>query len=214
MPIEISKEEAEAANSRRAAFVASIPAALQETEDTLAVKLRNENSSRRTKLRRVYAVMDALAEVRASYVACRKGCSACCRMNVQISYLEAQRLAEASGRTPVPLHSSRAHSMEKFAGSPCPFLSQAGECSVYDARPFSCRNHASFLSTDEHCRLPIKEQGGMPLVRFDGLLDAMRALQEGKEIIGDIRDFFPPRQEAKSVATAVQGAMPTDFRRG
>ena len=95
------------------------------------------NASAQSKLGRIYALVDELSAYRAPYVACKQGCSDCCRMNVQISNLEAERIAAATGHRPRTLVRSVKHDNGKFAGEACPFL-DGNACSIYEHRPYVC----------------------------------------------------------------------------
>ena len=92
----------------------------------------------------------------AESVACRKGCSHCCMNLVTVSPVEVLALAEhiksrpdaadlmektriAAADVPVNDVASR-----KSMRLPCPLLDNQGACSVYDARPLTCRAYASF----------------------------------------------------------------------
>lgn len=183
-----STEQAEA---RRAAFLASVPKPLLDREDAIRSTVVTENASLRSKLRRVYRVMDELSVHRADHVACRRACSACCRMNVTITALEAENIAATTGRPAAFVEQTIKHPEDRFVGSPCPFLA-ADECSIYDNRPLSCRKHASYFTTEKWCAPPYLNSIQAPLVRFGGLDEALVVLsaRKGTVVFADIRDFF------------------------
>jgi Fe-S-cluster containining protein len=184
--------DADVAIQRRAAFVAKIPPNLLEREDKVPSLIRNLNASSRSKLRRVYAVIDDISQVRVPYVACANGCSNCCHMNINITKLEAEQLARATGRRPTAVLRSTVHAASKFAGQPCPFLIEQS-CSVYEDRPLSCRKHASFFTSNVACQVEYLEQPGMPMMTFSGLDAALFEVsaEHGQVVIADMRDFFP-----------------------
>ncbi|MFX8156697.1 hypothetical protein ABTL03_19600, partial [Acinetobacter baumannii] len=62
----------------------------------LAAALRS-NSSALSKLKKITDVMEAVAEVRKPHVVCKAGCSACCHMQVEMTDVEAERIARATG---------------------------------------------------------------------------------------------------------------------
>ncbi len=71
-------------------------------------------------------------------VQCRRGCAFCCHVNVDITPLEAIRLARherAAGRRATP---GRQDTVAP-RNAPCPLLKD-GACTVYDIRPFACRS--------------------------------------------------------------------------
>ncbi len=79
---------------------------------------------------------------------CMKGCSFCCTFmgNVDITTMEGMIIREwmtALSPQEQSLLSSRIgknmEEKEKGRNSPCPFLDQHHACSIYDVRPFSCR---------------------------------------------------------------------------
>ncbi|MFT3821849.1 MAG: YkgJ family cysteine cluster protein [Rubrivivax sp.] len=187
-PGEIAEAEA-----RRAAFVSDIPTAVSRAEDELPKTVRRMNAAARSKLQRIYQVADTLSAHREPFVACRKGCAACCHMNVTITAVEAERLARASGRRKASLVSTVHHAPTEFDGRPCPFLDGQGVCSVYEDRPLSCRKHASFFTSDIACRPPVMHQIEVPMLSFSGLDEALFALSGDKvpPLLADIRDFFP-----------------------
>lgn len=93
---------------------------------------------------------------------CQDGCSGCCTLFVQATLVEA--LVVAEGLDSVQLHKLEGYILrqrENFAGEsdflavlrkqrttigPCPFLDEAGSCSIYELRPLACR---ALLSTKD-----------------------------------------------------------------
>lgn len=180
------------AEERREAFMQSISEELQQREDRLPVQLRAENASAQSKLGRIYALVDEFSALRASHVACGKGCSDCCRMNVQISNVEAARIERGTGLRAQPLVRSVKHDDAKFAGVSCPFLREE-VCAIYEHRPYVCRNHASF-DVDAYWCDPVRMQTPkMPLIEMSGVKEALLdVLKSSKQtVLADIRDFFP-----------------------
>ncbi len=180
------------ARGRRAAFLEAIPQELQDREDNLPGVLRDVKAAPRAKLQRIYAVIDEISLVRKNFVACGKGCSDCCRINISVTKLEAARVAKASGRTPINLRQSIAHLANEFYGQPCPFLVHE-QCSIYQDRPFACRSHASYYTTSIACKTDGEEVQIAPMVNFSGLEEALYMVSglDGDPIVADIRDFFP-----------------------
>jgi uncharacterized protein len=85
-----------ASKARASAFIASIPQDLADREDLIGEEILRENSSGKSKLGKLYRLVEELGEAVKPFIACGKGCSACCRMNVTISSMEAERLAQFS----------------------------------------------------------------------------------------------------------------------
>lgn len=190
-----SPSELEAAAARRAGFIAAIPPQLIETEDKLPALVRGHNAATPSKLHQIYQVADELSRVRAPFVACKRGCSACCHMNVSLTRAEAERLAKASGRKAARVRSEPRHAPDAFAGQPCPFLDWKGACSVYADRPLSCRKHSSFFETAAACAPSVMNEINVPQVGFSGLDEALFAVSgEDGSLVADIRDFFPAKR--------------------
>lgn len=184
--------DTEVAKGRRGAFVRSIPKDLLDRENQLPATLQQINASPRSKLRRVYVLIDEIAQARSNLVACGKGCADCCRMNITITKLEAAQLSKASGRRAADVVRSKGHPIDEFFGVACPFLVDE-ECSVYEDRPLPCRQHASYYTTNWACKPENLEIQVVPMVSFSGLDEAllMVSAEKGQTIVADIRDFFP-----------------------
>lgn len=88
-------------------------------------------------------------------LACRAGCTWCCHFSVDVRAVEVLSILDFVERTLTPEEQSRVYSevransatleglddMERMRHNvKCPFLSQ-GRCSIYDARPQTCRNY-------------------------------------------------------------------------
>ncbi|HWI40285.1 MAG TPA: YkgJ family cysteine cluster protein, partial [Verrucomicrobiae bacterium] len=134
-------------------------------------------------------------------VACRPGCSSCCRVNVSVLAPEAALIAlhpaAAAVREGVRETALKVRWMEDperiRRGIACPFLDAGGNCSVYPVRPLLCR---SVTSTDaEACReafATYDEEGGMVEVdllqkflydqAFVALGEALAAGGEGRSV--------------------------------
>lgn len=189
--IDLLAKSIESAELRRSEFIKAVPPGLSKREDEIEKKLASENSSIRSKLSKVYYLMEELGQIRAPYVACDKGCSSCCKMNVKISQIEANLIAEKTGMKSKQLPSSRSYKPDEFMGVPCVFLKE-GSCSIYEIRPFVCRNHASFDTTSYWCEPENSLHAEMPMLAFSGLLDAYFNItkKDSGGVHADIRDFF------------------------
>ncbi|MTD34191.1 YkgJ family cysteine cluster protein [Paludibacterium denitrificans] len=178
------------ANSEK--FPAAIPAKIKQREDTIQRQLSLENASAFSKLRKLYHLLNELGAIAAPYIACGKGCSACCHMNVMVSQLEVALIEKEVGARPAPLQGSRVHNLETFNGVPCPFLTD-GACSIYEVRPFACRKHMNFDSSAYWCAPDRSHKVEMPLVEYSSAESAYLGLTRiwGNGCFADIRDFFP-----------------------
>ena len=187
-------EEVKTAEKRRASFLASLSKDMLNAEDQLPAAISRLNASPRSKLNRIDLVADELSNARSPFVACAKGCSACCHMNVSVTRAEAERLGAAVGRRPVEIRETVLHASNEFSGKACPFLDAAGSCSIYADRPLACRKHASFFEDDLACQTGVMDEVEVPMVSFSGLDEALFTVsaKQGKVVLADIRDFFPP----------------------
>lgn len=181
----------EEATRRRNAFLQSVSADLLERENSIAQRVVQDNSSNKSRLRKVYVLADEIMLHANPYVACSRGCSDCCKMNITLSADEADRIGNIVGRKPAKLANSINHPIEKFQGKACPFLKE-NACSIYADRPLVCRTHVNFDVSPQRCAPGISLEGEMPMIEFSGLKNALgniAALQR-RMIFADIRDFF------------------------
>lgn len=170
----------------------------EEVSEDIA-RIASENASAKSKRRKVIAIANRMTTALAPYVACKSGCSECCRMNTVIYEHEAVRLAEVSGRTMTrlpfrPPEVVHAEGM-KFNGKPCPFLVDS-KCSVYEDRPLLCRTHHSLRESADECSMdiPATEQVRPPMYDPDVLEVPYReinAAYQSMEPCGNIGEFFP-----------------------
>lgn len=180
------------AKERLLNFLSQMPTELNQRDDLIADSLRRENSSGKVKLQKIYALMADLGQAAIPHVACGKGCSDCCKMNVSISVIEAERIAAYSGRRMASLSRPQRHALEDFNGVPCPFLKDSA-CSVYEHRPFACRAHYSFADTAYWCHPDRSNAGEFSQLESGGATLAYQEVVEKSRLHGfaDIRDFFP-----------------------
>lgn len=187
--IEATKRRMEA---RRQELVEALPAELKAREDDLPMRIRADNASARVKLGRIYGLVDEFAVHRAGHVACKNGCADCCRMNVQISNMEAARIEAGTGLRARSLTRSVQHDDGEYTGQACPFL-EDNVCSIYEHRPFVCRNHASFDVDAYWCEPQRMQTTKLPMLELGGVKEALLSLleQTKQPVLADIRDFFP-----------------------
>lgn len=189
--VEIIAKSIESATLRRSNYLAAIPPELSKIEDEIQFKLSNENASPRSKIRKIYNLMRELGNVAEPYVACGKGCSSCCKMNVTISQIEANNIAEKLGIKTKQLTISHNHNLNEFIGVPCIFLKE-DSCTIYDMRPFVCRKHIWFDKSAYWCD-PIRSLDvEMPMIGFSGAEGAFFEITKRNSggVHADIRDFF------------------------
>ncbi len=108
---------------------------------------------------------------------CGRGCSFCCSIagKIDIVTLEGVRILEKMQSLPESEAKAINHGLEqerslrrKGKKSACPFLDREGACSVYEIRPFSCRQLYSLRKCD---------QGG-PLVHKQAVTLAQNFVKE------------------------------------
>lgn len=174
------------------AFLAVIPKELDQRDDNIAETLRRENTSGKVKLGKIYSLLSDVSREVAPHVACAKGCSDCCKMNVSISIIEAERLSSVCGRKMASVNRPIRHSTDEFNGIPCPFL-QNNACLVYEHRPYACRAHYSFDDTAYWCHPSRSNAAEFSLLESGGAKQAYQEVVMKSRLGGfaDIRDFFP-----------------------
>lgn len=178
---------------RLQAFLDALPSDWIAEEDAFARRMRSEHASARSKLRKIYKLVDDMPAPTADHVACQgKGCSHCCKMNVTITSSEATLIGEAIGRAPRHIPRSVSHPTERFGSVPCTFLDEDGACSVYNVRPLACRQHFSFFESEHWCAPESMYRVVASAVRFTGPVEALLDVERSRRgVSADIRDFFP-----------------------
>lgn len=118
-------------------------------------------------------------------VACRKGCSFCCHMAVEVMPIEAilvWRRASQRADLVANVHANAHKSANVEAGErwkmrqPCPMLGADGACQVYEDRPGACR---AFVSVDaKACERALMSAGTaehdtkVPIITFPRKIDS------------------------------------------
>jgi hypothetical protein len=117
-------------------------------EDFIAAIQASPLAKKRKQLYEIYDRFEKDALEYRENAVCRKGCSFCCTFmgNVDITTLEGiiirERMTALSPQEKSLLSSrigKNREEKEKGRNTPCPFLDQHHACSIYDVRPFSCR---------------------------------------------------------------------------
>lgn len=145
------------------------------------------------KLTSAYAALNQFNAFVATFAVCQKGCSHCCKMDVQMSHLEAEFIMHHGGP-------SLENGQLSTGGhtSSCRFLSKDGSCGIYSIRPFHCRTFHT-LDDPKYCadgKIPHQTYGsaaigyGVPL--YAGLANWLKDIHQNKRLpYRDIRDWFP-----------------------
>jgi Fe-S-cluster containining protein len=176
-----------------------IPRSLVDDANALYVSLNQPGHGLGEQLKRVYAYLDKFAPYVSSFVSCSKGCSHCCSIDVQLTTLEAEYIQVHAG---VPIHPEGG--LTTGHRTPCPFLTDAGACGIYEHRPVVCRIYHA-LGDPRNCQpgRPQMQYGAPPQYGNDifanlvGWVHHVTAYANGT--CKDIRDFFPyPRAQVQS----------------
>lgn len=180
------------ARARAQLFVSSVPKALVAKDHRIANALASQGLTPEAKIVQIFQLIDEFSAAAAPYAACKSGCAGCCKNNVAITSIEAERLATYSGRTAASLTKPIEHAPAEFSGIPCPFLVDE-RCSVYEVRPFACRAHRSFDADSYWCQPERALEGVLAQVKFAGAASAYVAVAKATSVGGfaDIRDYFP-----------------------
>lgn len=80
--------------------------------------------------------------------ACGPGCSACCRVDLTVFPVEAERVRTALQGLSAEARQAAADRVR--ASGFCALLDEAGRCIAYDARPSICRSHGLAILVDGH----------------------------------------------------------------
>ena len=127
------------------------PPDVQTLSEELCVKLNehfNKDKSGLSKMARmkaIYAMLNQICDEISEFTVCRKGCAHCCRIDLDITPLEADYI---SHNTVIKQRKKPIERDDEY----CPFLDkETAVCTIYDFRPFNCRTFATFDSPD-YCR--------------------------------------------------------------
>lgn len=186
------------AKERALRFQRAQPPELIAEASSLCRRVAGMNAKPMVRINPILDLLGRFSEAAAPYVACKPGCTHCCHIQVAITGVEAELLGNKIGVKPARLNPPRLRPQESFGyNTPCTFLDN-GECSIYEHRPFVCRNHSSFELTDEPCRLTNEDgsrrTGSTALTPdYPSVKEALNLVVNlvGKTEYADIRDYFP-----------------------
>jgi hypothetical protein len=177
------QDDQEFARENCTRIIASLPSVILKKEAGLTARLEASKLSPLKKLAAIYEFLDDLAK----YIAptpCKKGCSSCCHYAVSISEVEVQFIEQVAKKKRLKV----AGAPGNFTGQPCPFLMN-GACSIYTARPYSCRRHHSLAPTAEWCAPENSFAGNFARAQSSEAQLAFD-LVRGMSKLGDIRQVF------------------------
>lgn len=101
-----------------------------------------------------YQAMDTLQtqipEYYRSRISCKKGCAHCCYIRVDVSKAEALTILQYCRENGIAIDWDKVQRKAQETKAPCPFLGSENECTIYAARPVSCRKYF-VLNPPEDC---------------------------------------------------------------
>lgn len=163
---------------------------------------------------KIFGIAGEISKATASQTPCKNGCSHCCYMGVMITDFEARKIADHTNRQSVKQSNNLQQildgfSVEKYAGVPCVFLGDKGECTIYPVRPLACRLHHNLNVDASNCviKLPLENTEETPSINFNEISFwfANLSLRKG-EAFGDIRDYFPSKEAIEEKGKRIYGA--------
>lgn len=137
-------------------------------------------------LHRLLEAVDAHAErvgaAHAGAMACRLGCTGCCRQDLAVSQVEAHHILTWLVERGLPPHDPAptehdAHPLFDMlsGGTACVFLGPGGGCGIYPVRPLICRTHGLPIKAPEGqrdtCPLNFADEGALDAVPGADVLD-------------------------------------------
>ena len=146
-------------------------------------------------LARADAFLEALRVRHPGQMACREGCSACCRVHLTLFPVEAERVARAVAALPEATRRLLAGRVSAPALPPtCPLLVE-DRCAVYEDRPLICRTHGAPLRIRDEdgprtdvCPLnfadhpgPLPEDSVLDLDRLNEILVAVNVYESRRQ---------------------------------
>ncbi|HEQ3599484.1 TPA: YkgJ family cysteine cluster protein [Vibrio harveyi] len=149
------------------------------------------DGSKDVELSRIYKDVDFYySKAVAPYAACKKGCSFCCYVPVEVTQVEARYIASETGANLIELTENKTKTRD---GSPCPFLKN-GVFSIYRVRPLACRVFASLDSAD-NCADGNKHHwinniDSYPPTKMIGKLLVYASIEMDGATYADIREWF------------------------
>ncbi len=168
--------------------ISSVSRKLRVKIDHLPKRIEKLQAGSLEKLRVLFKTVDQTNDHLQKFAACKKGCSACCMMPVELSEIEIAYIEKHTGAERTEIQPRR-----NFHGETCPFL-RNGECSIYEHRPYACRRHMAFTKTAHWCAPNRCNQIEVAMVysegrdQFPSILDSFISLAGVPKF--DIRQVF------------------------
>lgn len=130
---------------RTKGFTLQEPKPILKKYKKLLTQLDDTSMSRFEKVKEIHKFIDDQNAIMFEKTAvCKKGCSYCCSINVDVPEVEASYIAENIGMSTKNSHIFSVPDKQYF-GTLCPFLDQNNHiCSIYEFRPSVCRSYFVF----------------------------------------------------------------------
>lgn len=148
-----------------------------------------------TRMRKLYEFADKIwARHYGDMVVCKRGCSHCCHVNVNLTTYEAEYIAVNAKLEAPDLSPSK---KGDYTNQPCPFLKD-NECSIYEFRPMACRAFGTIDSADycadksypAHQVVALQSPGGGGCDAINWAYHIIMGIND-RHPLKDIREFFP-----------------------
>ena len=180
-------------NQESSSCLPEIPEKYTQEYIKLLKKLEFGNERTSIKLKKIYAFMEDFASFVATFSVCGKGCSFCCHQHVYLTEFEARYIEQNTGRQ---CNAEKRVATTQVSG-PCPFLDQAGACTIYESRPFHCRTYHTlddpkFCETGEEHYVFGSNNGEYTVSFYKHFSQIIHAYNRNNPAL-DIRDFFGSR---------------------
>lgn len=134
----------------------------------------------------------ALSESFSKVSVCTKGCSHCCKLNVDLTLVEALYIKSKLKGDNVALRYSAGFESGTF----CPFHNEATKaCNIYEFRPIACQLFAS-VDSAEYCKTPDVAHEVLTQHSISAFEDLVRPLEDAGRlhpeypVYADIREWF------------------------
>lgn len=140
------------------------------------------------KLRKIYKFIDSYGKFVDTFSVCSKGCAHCCSIDVSTTLIEAELISHEIGKE---------INLKAFSygnASPCPFIGNNNECTIYNVRPFHCRifytlDNPLYCKTNEQHQVYGYHSGQYANKFYKIGADLINLLNRNRGF-SDIRDFF------------------------
>lgn len=136
-----------------------------------------------TLAREVEGAFDAIQERNRGSMACRAGCTDCCRSRLSVTHLEAAFLRRGLTRLSLSIRRELKSRAADATREMCPALDPKGRCQIYASRPIICRSHGA----------PLRHRHPVSLIQ-PSILDVC-----DKNFVGIDLDKLPPRDRIEQI---------------